>query len=104
MGISTTALAWLYGWQDHPTSSFRIALVPPYVILVHILICRVHRNTKLGLYKQVPVQSNNVSSQRSPHYGLKPVQIAVTHVVEYPDSDSPATSQSVECYLDFGMV
>ena len=104
MGIATTALAWLYGWREDPTSSFRVALVPPYVILVHILICRVHRNTKLGLYKKVPVQFKNVSSQRTSHSGLKPVQIAVTHVVQYHDGHSPATSQSVERYLDFGMV
>jgi hypothetical protein len=103
MGIATTVLAWVYGWREHPTSSFRVALVPTYVILAHILICRVHRNTKLGLYKKVPVQFINVSSQRRSHSPLKPVQIAVTHVVEYHD-DSPATSQCVESYLDFGMV
>jgi hypothetical protein len=104
MGIATTVLAWLYGWREHPTSSFRLALVPPYVILVHILICRVHRNTKLGLYKKVPVQVINASSQRRSPSALKPVKIAVTHVVEYPGDDSPATSQCVESYLDFGMV
>ena len=113
-GGAVASLAWLYGWMEIPTSSFRIALVPPYLILMNILTGRVHRNTKLGLYSNVNLEtlprSNDLDLKSQTHATINeynshfsravmPIQIAITQV-DYSEMKSRG---SVDV-LDFGMV
>ena len=114
MAIAVVTITWFYVWLDiQPTSGFRIALAPPYVILVNIMTCRVFRNTKLGLYSQVlprrlssepmsqgltppksKILNSNLHDTSSSHvHTTTPIQISVSQVVEHRSD-----------YLDFGMV
>lgn len=124
MGIAVVTITWFCVWlRVEPSSSFRIALAPPYVVLVNILICRVFRNTKLGLYSKVPVlpvQSPDPTSET--HIGLNgsiswnsrhettdvalnPIQISVNKVVECKSDYPPLISLKRPAeILDFGMV
>jgi hypothetical protein len=112
MVIAVVSIVWFFVWLEiQPSSAFRIALAPIYVVSVNIMICRVFRNTKLGLYSKVPVlQSNDFllethtarngsiswNSRLGP--GLPPIQISVNKVVERKSDYRPAE------FLDFGMV
>jgi len=108
MGFVVVTIAWFYVWLGiEPSSAFRIALAPGplYVVLVNIMICRVFRNTKLGLHGKVPVlQSNDFMSEshtsldgsiswNSRHeasdVAVTPIQILVNQVVEYKTDYSP---------------
>ena len=116
MGIAVTTIVWFHVWMEmQPDTSFRLVLVTPYVALVNILICRVFRNTKLGLYSKVPVQSNDSKSQQIDMVpwssrtdvesdAVLPIQIAVTQVVEYKRDYPPVTGRKRGDYLDFGML
>ena len=126
MGISVIKTVWFYAWID-TLSGFRLVLVAPYAALVNILICRVFRNTKLGLYNKVPVQSNGKSdlemqtgptgivrwnSEHNDNHDatdadsetVMPIQIAVSKVVEQKTDYPPLTSSKHGKYLDFGML
>ena len=129
MGTAVVTIIWFYVWLGvEPSSAFRIALAPPYVVLVNIMICRVFRNTKLGLYSKVPVlYSNNDPMSDLSHTttalngsiswnsrheptevsSIIPIQISVNKVVEcktdYPPLINLKRPQAVEL-LDFGMV
>lgn len=126
MAIIATTLGWCYVWMEiQPSTAFRLALVPPCLVLENILICRVFRNTKLGIYSKVPVQSDDPRSRT--HASMisfnsrretinahshrdsvtTPIEIAVSQVVDYESGDPPLTrsNQSVDSsVLDFGMV
>ena len=122
MGIAVVTIAWFYVWLGiEPSSSFRIALAPPYVVLANIMICCVYRNTKLGLYNKVPaLQSNDTPSEthtalngsiswNSRHeatdVAVTPIQISVNQVVEYKSDYPPLISVKRPAeFLDFGMV
>ena len=122
MGIAISTIIWFYVWLEiEPTSAFQIALAPPYVVLVNIMICRVFRNTKLGLYSKVPLPSNDSKPQprnslvgtvswNSRHdatdTAMTPIQISVNQVVEYKCDYPPGLVKSKRPadYLDFGMV
>lgn len=126
MGVAVVTMVWFFVWMGiEPSSAFRIALTPPYVVLVNIMICRVFRNTKLGLYSKAPVQQSNVNdltseSQTAPNSSISwksrregtdvtgsvtPIQISVSQVVESKTDYPPFIhlKPSTE-YLDFGMV
>jgi hypothetical protein len=116
MGIVIVTIAWFYIWLGiEPSSPFRIALAPPCIVLVNIMICRVFRNTKLGLYSKAPrLQSNRNSkhtalndsiSWNSENVAMTPIQISVNQVVECK-SDYPLLIRSKRPaeILDFGMV
>jgi len=119
MGITITTVVWFQVWLAQQSSSpFRLALVSPYFTLVNIMICRVFRNTKLGLYSKVPVQPND--SKRTHGGGMSawssrynndshsdsivPIQIAVSQVVEYKSDYPPLMRSKTSEYLDFGML
>jgi hypothetical protein len=115
MGIAVSTIVWFYVWLGiQPNSAFRIALGSPYVVLVNIMICRVFRNTKLGLYSKVSLPSNDPKSQtHTASNNMKsysrhdladgvPIQISVSQVVEHK-CDYPLSRCPVE-FLDFGMV
>lgn len=128
MAIIATTLGWCYIWMEiQPSTAFRLALVPPCLVLENILICRVFRNTKLGIYSKVPVQSNDPRSRThasmiscnstgretinaySHRDSVTPIEIAVSQVVDYESEDPPLTltrsNHSVDSsVLDFGMV
>jgi len=116
MGIAVTTIVWFHVWMEiQPDTSFRLVLVTPYVALVNILICRVFRNTKLGLYSKVPVQSNDSKSQQIDMVpwssrtdvesdAVLPIQIEVSQVVEYKRDYPPVTGRKHGDYLDFGML
>ena len=123
MVISIVALVWVSDWPNNQTASaFRIAPMAPYLVLVTILNGRVHRNTKLGLYNKVSLESSDPKSIPNPaaysmlpsgnsHSIVKPIQIAVTqsHVADTYTasgrSDYPTTrSRGSVNSLDFGMV
>jgi len=119
MGIAVVTIAWFFVWFGiEPSSAFRVALTPPYVVVTNILICRVFRNTNLGLYSKVSVlQSKDLSSETytAPNSSISwnsrrdvadiavtPIQISVNQVVE-SKTDYPPLKRPAE-YLDFGMV
>jgi hypothetical protein len=121
MGIAVVTIVWFYVWLGiEPSSAFRIALAPPYVVLVNIMICRVFRNTKLGLYSKAPtsaMQSNRDSKLHTPassngsipwnprEVALNPIQISVNRVVEYKSDYPPLIGSKPPAeILDFGMV
>ena len=122
MGTAVIAIAWFFVWLGiEPSSAFRIALTPPYVVLVNIMICRVFRNTKLGLYSNVPVlQSNDLTSEthttlndlipwnsrhKATDVAVTPIQISVNKVVECKTDYPPSiTLRRPGEFLDFGMV
>jgi len=121
MGVAVVTIVWFFVWLGiEPSSAFRIALAPPYVVLTNIMICRVFRNTKLGLYGKVPVlQSNDSTSEMDnalndtiswnprPEATVTPIQISVNQVSECK-SDCPLTRISLRPrpaeFLDFGLV
>jgi hypothetical protein len=109
MFISGVTLAWVYVWREiqvELNSTFRIALVPPFLALVTILICRVHRNTKLDLYSNAKSHTADTCGIVLPKFysASRPIQIAVTHVDECR-SDCPTTeSQESVKTLDLGTV
>lgn len=118
MGTAVVTLVWFFVWLGiEPSSAFRVALTPPYVVVTNILICRVFRNTNLGLYGKVSVQSNDFMSETytAPNSSISwnsrreatdvtvtPIQISVNQVVE-SKTDYPPLKRPAE-YLDFGMV
>jgi len=123
MGIAITTIAWFCIWQDiEPTSAFRIGLASLYVVLVNIMICRVFRNTKLGLYNRVslpPSYDSKSQAHSTPLNGpiswnsrheatdtaTVPIQISVNQVVEYKNDYPPMiTAKRPVDFLDFGMV
>ena len=123
MVIAVVTIVWFYVWLGiEPTSAFRIALTPPYVVLVNIMICRVFRNTKLGVYSKVPVlQINNDSISETQialngsvswnsrleatDVAVNPIQISVNQVVECKSDYPPLISLKRPAeFLDFGMV
>ena len=114
MGITVFTLIWINNWPQ-ATSAFRLAPMAPNLVLLTILNGRVHRNTKLGLYNMVSLQSNDRKSQ--PHAAayikisgnslpvVTPVPMAVTSADGYYRSDYSTTrSRSSINSLDFGMV
>jgi hypothetical protein len=114
MGISVVAITWFYVWLGiQPSSAFRIALGPPYIVLVNIMICRVFRNTKLGLYSKAPPDlPSSRGSNLQTHNALNglissnsrdiiPIQISVNQVVEHKSDYRPLRPAE---FLDFGMV
>ena len=114
MGISVIALIWVNNWPQ-ATSAFRLAPMAPYLVLVTILNGRVHRNTKLGLYNMVSLQSNDPKSQPhaaayvmlpgNSHSAAEPVPTTVGNVDGYrSDYSTTRTRGSVSKTLDFGMV
>ena len=123
MGIAIVTITWFFVWLGiEPSSSFRIALIPLYVVLVNIMICRVFRNTKLGLYSKVPVlQPNELRLSSETHtaligsiswnsrreatdVGVAPIQISVNQVVECKSDYPPLrNSRRPAEFLDFGM-
>ena len=110
MVISVISLIWVNNWPQ-ATSAFRLSPMAPYFVLVTILNGRVHRNTKLGLYNKVSMQSNDPKSQ--PHaaaYIMVPgnsqptaesIPIASSNADEYRSDLSKTRSGGS---LDFGMV
>lgn len=122
MGIAVVTIAWFFVWLGiEPSSGFRIALTPPYVVLVNIMICRVFRNTKLGLYSKVPLlQSNGLSSdtltapnssiswnsrREATDVAVTPIQISVNQVVECKSDYPPVIHLKRPAeFLDFGVV
>ena len=117
MGVAITTIAWFCIWLEiEPISAFRIGLASLYVVLVNIMICRVFRNTKLGLYNNtVPLSRsydtplNGSISWNSRHEASDtarvPIQISVNQVVEYKNDYPPTiTAKRPVDYLDFGMV
>ena len=117
MGISVIASIWVNYWPYHqPTSAFLIAPMAPYLVLVIILNGRVHRNTKLGLYNTVSLQSNDRKSQLhaaaysmlpgNSHSAASTIPIVVTHVDSdgYRGDYSTTRSRGSVNSLDFGMV
>ena len=117
MGVAVVTIVWFYVWLGvEPSSSFRIALAPPYVVLVNILICRVFRNTKLGLYGKVPstlgthtALNGSISwnsRQEATEVTSTPIQISVNQVVECKTDYPPliSTTKRPAEFLDFGMV
>jgi hypothetical protein len=126
MGIAVVTIVWFFVWMGiEPSSAFRIALTPPYVVLVNILICRVFRNTKLGLYSKVSaLQSNDYTSEThtaAPNSStswkfrreatdvtaasVTPIQISVNQVVECKTDYPPMINLKRPAeILDFGMV
>jgi len=120
MGIALTTLVWYHVCMNlEVNTQFQLALVMPYVALVNVMICRVFRSTKLGLYSKVWVQSNNSNSKThadrigtvswsssdaaSESGTVTPIQIAVSKVVEYKSDYLPSLTPSRD-YLDFGLV
>jgi hypothetical protein len=122
MGTAVVAIVWFFAWLGiEPSSAFRIALTPPYVVLVNIMICRVFRNTKLGLYSKVPVlHSNDLTSEMhtalngstwnlrhksTDNNATTPIQISVNQVVECKTDYPPMINLKRPAeFLDFGMV
>jgi hypothetical protein len=124
MGIAVVTITWFGVWlRIEPSSSFRIALAPPYVVLVNIMICRVFRNTKLGLYSKapvLPVQSPDPTSEsqtglngsiswnsrlEATNVALNPIKISVNKVVECKSDYPPLIGLNLPAeILDFGMV
>ncbi|KAF8801149.1 hypothetical protein BYT27DRAFT_7198453 [Phlegmacium glaucopus] len=127
MVIAAIAITWFYVWLAiEPTTAFRIAIAPLYVVLVNIMICRVFRNTKLGLYNKIPHRSHDSKSQShtAPNsnsttswnsryesadahsIAATPIQISVSQVVECKSDYPPLMTQGSErsVVLDFGMV
>ena len=125
MGVAVVTITWFYVWlRIEPSSAFRIALTSPYVVLVNIMICRVFRNTKLGLYSKVPMflQSNDPTTVETHSTGLNgsiswnsrheatdvamtPIQISVNKVVECKSDYPPLIRVKPPAeFLDFGMV
>ena len=121
MGTAVVTIAWFYVWLGiEPSSAFRIALTPPYVVLVNIMICRVFRNTKLGLYSKAPPSNRDSKLQTYPalngsiswnskddatDVALTPIQISVNQVVEYKCDYPPLMRPKRPAdFLDFGMV
>ena len=122
MGIAVVTIVWFFVWLGiEPSSAFRIAIAPTYVVLVNIMICRVFRNTKLGLYNKVPVlQANNATSEthtgldgsiswssrhEATNISLNPIQISVNQVVESKTDYPPSmVLKRPSEFLDFGMV
>ena len=115
---AVASLAWLCGWMETPTSSFRIALVPPNIVLMNIMTCRVHRNTKLGLlynHLEALPRSNDLDSKSQTHATINgynshpsrsvmPVQIEITQVGECSLDYSAAKSRGSADVPDFGIV
>ena len=122
MGVAVVTIAWYFVWLGtDPSSAFRIALAPPYIVLVNIMICRVFRNTKLGLYSKVPMlQSNDLKSEtqtalnssiswnsrrKASDITVTPIQISVNQVVECKSDYPPLINlKGPSEFLDFGMV
>ena len=125
MGIAVVTIVWFYVWLGiEQTSAFRIALTPPYVVLVNIMICRVFRNTKLGLYSKVLVLQSDDSTSETPtsstalngsiswnsrheatDVAVTPIQISVNQVVECKSDYPPLMNLKRPAeFLDFGMV
>ena len=126
--MSIIALIWVNAWSDQTDAAFRIAPMAPYLVIMTILNGRVHRNTKLGLYNVVSLQSNDRKSQphaavaynmlpRSSQSAVKPIiPKAVTHIESSAHIDSSAQIDSSDysttrsrgsvtsISLDFGMV
>jgi len=115
MSSCATTLPWVYSWSTiQPTSAFRLALVAPFISTITILICRVHRNTKLGLYSKVVLPFNDPKLQtraakkgmvpRNVHSAEMPIQISLTHVDEHRGDFHTKPRSSVPDTLDFGIV
>jgi hypothetical protein len=116
--VSVIALILAENWHDYQPSPFGMtAAMAPYLALVTILTGRVHRNTKLGLYNMVSLQSNDRKSQ--PHAAAyimlppgnslpaaKPIPIAVSesNVDEYRSDYSTRRSRGSVNSLDFGAI
>ena len=119
-GISVIALIWVnnLNWFDHQPSPFGITPIAPYFVLVAILTSRVHRNTKLGLYNMVSVESIDMKFQ--PQTAARSTFLRNSHPVSTPtitpiafsnvDGDSlrsgcsTTRSRGSVNFLDFGMV
>jgi len=123
MGVAAITITWFYVWMAiQPATAFRIGLAPLYVVLVNIMICRVFRNTKLGLYRKVPPHNydqkphtdtapNSMTPWNSRYesadahsIAATPIQIAVSQVVERKTDYLPLTRSDSSVVLDFGMV
>jgi hypothetical protein len=117
MGFAVVTIAWFAVWLGiEPSSAFRIALAPPYVVLMNIMICRVFRNTKLGLYSKGPDSTSETrnalngsiswnSRHEATNVALNPIQISVSQVVECKSDYPPLISSKRPAeFLDFGMV
>lgn len=123
MGVAIATIAWFCIWLEiEPISAFRIGLASLYVVLVNIMICRVFRNTKLGLYNNTVLLSRSYDSKSQTDTPLNgsiswnsrheasdtarvPIQISVNQVVEYKNDYPPTiTAKRPVDYLDFGMV
>lgn len=126
MGFAIIAITWFsVCMKIQPDSGFQISIVPPYAVLVNVMICRVFRNTKLGLYTKVPVQYNDPKSQidtapnsiiswNSDMYSATdpdsntviPIQIEVNQVivVESETDHTRSKRPNATHFLDFGMV
>ena len=126
MIFGVITVTWCYVWMEvQPTSAFRLSLIPPYTVLVNIMICRVFRNTKLGLYNKVSWESHDLNSpmHAAPNgmiswnsignnttdahaRTVEPIQIGVSQSVEYKN-DFPPSTRSKHCSgdcLDFGIL
>jgi len=114
MGVAVVTIAWFFVWLGiEPSSSFRILLAPPYIVMVNIMICRVFRNTKLGVYSKVSaLQSNDLNSsiswnprRKATDISMTPIQISVNQVVECKSDYPPSKNLKGPAeFLDFGMV
>jgi len=113
LGVTVITLTWISSWTQ-ATSAFRLAPMAPNLVLMTILNGRVHRNTKLGLYNMVSLQSNDRKSQ--PHAAAymkvsgnsfpaaEPIPIAVANAEGYRSDYSTTRSRGSVSSLDFGMV
>ena len=110
MVVIIFTLIWVNSWPQ-ATAAFRLAPMPPNLILLTILNGRVHRNTKLGRYNKVSLQSNDPKSQpHAPAYNMlpgnsypsAPVSTAVTSVDG--NRSSEYSTRKSRASLDFGMV
>ena len=108
MGVTIFTLIWISNWPQ-ATSAFRLAPMAPNLVLLTILNGRVHRNTKLGLYNMVSLQSSDRKSQPHAAYNVlpgnsrssvTPVPMAVNSV-DGSRGDYPKTRSRGS--LDFGM-
>ncbi|KAF8154870.1 hypothetical protein B0H34DRAFT_853081 [Crassisporium funariophilum] len=127
--ISGVACAvWFYCWPSEPNSPLRLTLATPAITLTNIMLCRVFRNTKLGLNRSyglprrrgIPNRERENLSEMAKAAGESvhaeemddgearprtPIQVSVSQVVEFKvDSAAVRKSSGSVDVVSFSMV